>query len=155
MDRTDEVRRCYEQHGAALSRFATSLVGSTDGPDVLAAAVVSVLESRTAHIDDMVGYMYRAVHRAALKHWRTTSRRVARERRLWSADAYEIETVDPAIAAALEQMSARQRAVVHLAYWEDLTTHQIAARLHISEGTVKRHRARAHEKLSEALHAYA
>lgn len=48
-------------------------------------------------------------------------------------------------------MSPRQRAVVHLTYWEDLTTATIAERLGVSVGTVKRHRSRAHEKLEEAL----
>ncbi len=155
MDRVEEVRRCYERHGAALARFAVSLVGATDGPDVLAAGVVAALESRTERIDDMTSYLYRTVHRAALKHWRTNHRRIAREQRLWAPECYEMATVDPEIAIALEQMSRRQRAVVHLAYWEDLSTRQIAARLAIPEGAVKRHRTRAHEKLSEALHALA
>ena len=45
--------------------------------------------------------------------------------------------------AALSELTARQRAVVVLAYYEDLTDTRIAEVLGTSTGTVKSHRARA------------
>lgn len=150
--RAQEVEECYRMHADSLSRFAVSIAGASAADDVLAAAVLGVLESRTQDISDVRAYLYRAVHHAALQHWRSTDRRTRRERRLWTTAVYEIPEVDPAIALALETMSPQQRAVVHLAYWEDLTNPQIAARLGIGEGTVKRHRSRSHEKLRGVLH---
>lgn len=149
--RAEDVEECYRLHADALSRFAVSLTGTGAGDDVLATAVLSVLESNTEQIDDLRAYLYRAVHNAARKHWRTAGRRAARERQLWAATQYEMPEVDLGVASALASMSVMQRAVVHLAYWEDLTTAQIAARLGVREGTVKQHRSRAHRRLGEVL----
>lgn len=101
----------------------------------------------------MPAYLYRSVHRSALQHWRADRRRRRREEALWEPTTAHDDTgtVDPRIVDALAAMSPRQRAVVHLTYWEDLTTATIAERLGVSVGTVKRHRSRAHEKLEEAL----
>lgn len=43
------------------------------------------------------------------------------------------------MAAALARLSPRQRAVIVLRYYEDLTDAQVAAELGLSAGTVKRH----------------
>ena len=55
------------------------------------------------------------------------------------------------VHAALEGLSAQQRAVVHLHYWDDLTIPRTAEVLGVSEGTVRSHLARAKTKLQEAL----
>lgn len=52
-----------------------------------------------------------------------------------------------ALLAALRQLPPRQRAVVVLRYWEDLTDAQIAAALGCSSGTVRSQLARALAKL--------
>jgi RNA polymerase sigma-70 factor (sigma-E family) len=52
-----------------------------------------------------------------------------------------------ALLAALRQLPPRQRAVVVLRYWEDLTDAQIAAVLGCSSGTVRSQLARALAKL--------
>lgn len=46
-------------------------------------------------------------------------------------------------------LSARQRACVYLAYWEDLGAAEIADCLGIGEGTVKRFLSRARSRLRE------
>ena len=148
--RKEQVEACYEEHADALSRFAAALVGSNDAQDVLSVAVLNVLRTGS-EIDNVPAYLYRSVHRAALHHWRATRRRGRRERVVWEPTPAEDHTVDPRIVDALGAMSPRQRAVVHLSYWEDLTTATIAERLGVSVGTVKRHRTRAHAKLKEAL----
>jgi RNA polymerase sigma-70 factor (ECF subfamily) len=45
----------------------------------------------------------------------------------------------------------QQRASVVLTYWEDLSPADVAIRLGISEGSVKRHLARARARLKELL----
>ena len=62
-------------------------------------------------------------------------------------------SVDPDVLEAVSRLSVRQRAVVFLTYWEDLHQRDIATRLDISEGSVRRHLARAHSRLKETLDA--
>jgi RNA polymerase sigma factor (sigma-70 family) len=54
------------------------------------------------------------------------------------------------LLAALRQLPPRQRAVVVLRYWEDLTDAQIAATLGCSPGTVRSQLSRALTKLRES-----
>ncbi len=51
-------------------------------------------------------------------------------------------------------LSVRQRAVIVLTYWEDLTPSSIAALMDINEGSVKRHLARGRSRLKEALRTH-
>ncbi|MFB7517455.1 SigE family RNA polymerase sigma factor [Streptomyces sp. NPDC056144] len=64
-------------------------------------------------------------------------------------DAGHADVVDQrtAVGAALADLTARQRAVVVLRYWEDLTEQEIASVLQCSVGTVKTHARRGLEAL--------
>jgi RNA polymerase sigma-70 factor (ECF subfamily) len=59
--------------------------------------------------------------------------------------------VDVDVLAAVDRLSVQQRAAVVLTYWEDLSIAEVAHRLRISEGSVKRHLARARSRLRETL----
>jgi RNA polymerase sigma-70 factor (ECF subfamily) len=59
--------------------------------------------------------------------------------------------VDVDVLAAVDKLSVQQRACVVLTYWEDLTPAEVASRLGISAGSVKRHLARARARLRELL----
>jgi RNA polymerase sigma-70 factor, ECF subfamily len=85
------------------------------------------------------------------KYLRSTARRDRRERLAASQDRVEPPDTDLDIRAALATLSAQQRAVIHLAYWEDLTPPMIADRLGVTDGTVRRQLARARRRLSEVL----
>lgn len=147
-----QVAECYEKHADALVRFAATLVGSADAEDVVSEAVVAVLRSATDEVNDMGAYLYRAVVSASAKHWRSQNRRQARERRaVMGAPVPADRSVDSRIAAALDRLSAQQRAVVHLTYWEDLTPSMVAERLGVSDGSVRRQLARARKRLRECL----
>jgi RNA polymerase sigma factor (sigma-70 family) len=63
---------------------------------------------------------------------------------------YDVE-VRPEVLEAMGGLSAQQRAAVVLSYWEDLTPSEVAERLGISEGSVRRHLARGRAKLREVL----
>jgi len=56
-----------------------------------------------------------------------------------------------ALFAALDYLSAQQRACVVLRYWLELSTAETAAELGISEGAVKTHASRGRERLREVL----
>jgi len=153
-----DLVECYEKHAEALLRFAASQVGPSDADDVLAAAVLGVLGRTAGDVDDLKAYLYRAVANEATKHWRTIDRRRKREQ-IASRRSLGFVDVDPhlsgslghELASALARLSAQQRAVLYLTYWEDLTPVGVAARLSVSEGTVRRQLARGRRRLREAL----
>lgn len=146
-----DVAECYEKHAGALVRFAASMVGPIDADDVVATAVVSVLAADLDRVLDLRSYLYRATANAARKHWRTIERRGRRDRFAVVALVHDDEDFPVDTLRRIAQLSAQQRAVVHLAYWEDLSPALIAERLGVSEGTVRRQLARARRRLREVM----
>jgi len=149
----------YRAHATELMRFATSLVGPHDASDVVAEAMAKTLSAREwTSIDQPRAYVYRAVYREAMSWRRAAARRS--DRRV--ADAGHLGAMERAvepvgspdaerIADAIRALSTRQRAVVFLAYWEDLRVAEIASILRTSDGSVRKHLARAREALRTAL----
>lgn len=142
----------YEKYADELVRFATGLVGPSDAADVVADTFVRVIESRTwPEVDDRRAYLYRAVLDQVRMRHRSTMRRRAREMRAARPQSAHDVYVRPEVLEAMTVLSPRQRAVVVLTYWEDLTPKDVARRLDVAEGTVRRHLARARAKLREVI----
>jgi RNA polymerase sigma-70 factor (ECF subfamily) len=142
----------YEAHAAVLVRMATVLVGPDDAPDVVSAAVVRALASpRWPTVRNPGAYLVRVVQNEARRSWRTTARRATREQRASSRDLVVDDLPSPEVMAAVRALSRRQQAVVLFTYWDDLLPADVAVRLGISEGSVKRHLARARARLREVL----
>ena len=80
-------------------------------------------------------------------HHRTTMRRRAREQRASDSDVIYPSDVRPEILEAVGRLSPKQRAAVFLTYWEGLGVDEVATRLGVREGSVKRHLARARSRL--------
>ena len=152
VESTDE--EVYAAHAAEVVRFACTLVGATDAPDVTADAFVKVTTSSVwADARDPKALWMRAVVFQARTWQRANSRRRAREHR-----APRVPTVvagpepgDPHVAAALEQLPMQQRAAVVLTYWLDLDPAGVADVLGVSEGTVRKQLARARARIREVL----
>lgn len=142
----------YEKYASELVRFATGLVGPDDGADVVADAFVKVLASGPwENVDDQRAYLYRAVLNQVRMRHRSTMRRRAREMRNAESEAFFDPEVRPEVMEAMSVLTAKQRAAVVLTYWEDLSPTEVARRLGVSEGTVRRHLARGRSKLREVL----
>jgi RNA polymerase sigma factor (sigma-70 family) len=142
----------YAEHAPALVRFATGLVGPADAADVVADAVVALMAApvwRAAR--DRRALLYRAVFFAARSRQRRDARRRDRERRTPPATTVDPPDLHPEVWAAVSALSAQQRAVVFLTYWEDLDPSRIADLLGVSEGAVRKQLARARARLREAL----
>jgi RNA polymerase sigma-70 factor (ECF subfamily) len=149
----------YRAHAPELTRFATSLVGPDDAADVVADAVAKTLSARDwASLENPRAYIYRAVYRESISWRRAAARRSMRH----VADAgylgarervveLPMSDLSSAVAAAIANLSARQRAVVFLAYWEDRRLDEIAEILHTSDGSVRKHLARARRTLRALL----
>ena len=147
---TDE--EIYRKYADDLVRFATGLVGPFDAPDVVTDACLRAFGSKRWHgVTNHRAYLYRSVLNQARSHHRTTLRRRVREIRAAGSDYSAPVEVDVDVLAAVDKLSVQQRASVVLTYWEDLTPMEVGSRLGISEGSVKRHLARARARLKELL----
>jgi RNA polymerase sigma factor (sigma-70 family) len=152
-----DVEAAYAAHAAELTAFAATLVGRDDAGDVVATTVARVLaRGRWAEVDHPRAYLYRAVYREAISVHRQFARRAALRdrlagRRRGPSGPGEPDLADPELAAAVRALPARQRAVIVLTYWQDLTPDEIADRLGVSPGAVKKHLARARAAIREAL----
>jgi RNA polymerase sigma-70 factor (ECF subfamily) len=98
-------------------------------------------------------YLYRAVFNEAQSWKRRAAQRLAREARASAGDRWELPALRPDVRDAVANLSVRQRAVIVLTYWADLEPSVIAERLGISDGSVRRHLARARAHLREVLDA--
>lgn len=152
----------YRANSQRLVRLATVLVGASQAADLVADAVAgAVMSPAWPGVRDRSAYLTRSVVNAAHGHHRSEGRRRVREDR-----ATRLRPVDPVastgdatdavvrridVDSALGGLSAQQRAVVHLHYWDDLTIPRVAEVLGLSEGTVRSHLARAKAKLQEVL----
>jgi RNA polymerase sigma factor (sigma-70 family) len=152
LDQSDE--EIYAKYAGEMTRFATGLVGPSDAPDVVSAAVMSCMSSRQwPKVANPRAYLFRGVLVAAHQLHRSESRRKMREERSATRDCLEPPEVRPEILAAVNELSVRQRAVTVLTYWFDLDPSSVARLLDISEGSVRRHLARARSRLKESLGA--
>ncbi|GIJ09723.1 SigE family RNA polymerase sigma factor [Micromonospora andamanensis] len=130
----------------ALSRTAYLLTGDHQlAEDLLQSALARTYRHwRRIRDGDPEAYVRRAMYHQQVSWWR---RRRFTERleadpapgRASHPDPSDATTLRMTLAAALRQLTPRQRAVVVLRFYEDLTEAQVAAALGCSVGTVKRH----------------
>jgi RNA polymerase sigma factor (sigma-70 family) len=151
---TDSNAALYRKHANELTQYATMLVGPDEAADVVANAVLSCMSSRSWQgVSNPRAYLFRATQREAHRLTRLRWRRRSAEERAGSVASHKpVAVTDTDIRSALRGLSLRQRGIVYLTYWEDLSPQQIATLLGISEGAVKRHLARARAQLREVLH---
>ena len=138
-----------------LVRLAFGLTGDRWAAEDLAQGTLArayVAWRRVRRADDPDAYLRRILINASNRRFRR--HRVAEQ----PGDLPETAVEGPAdlvgeraaLLAALRQLPPRQRAVILLRYWEDLTDAQIAATLGCSPGTVRSQLSRDLAKLRES-----
>lgn len=143
----------FQEYGAELTRFATSLVGPTDAQDVVSDALVASMWSNGwEQVANQRAYLYRAVVSQVRMNHRSATRRRDRERRATRPLTNESPNGEVDVWEALGHLSVMERSVVFLTYWEDLSEVDAATRLGVSERTVRRRLGRARHKLGRVLH---
>lgn len=151
----DELSDLYRAHARSLVGFATMLVGRDDAPDVVSSAFARALTaSGWPTVQHPRRYLQRIVANEAYNMRRGRGRRERRELRDHLMRDFTSMPVDESsleVRRSVALLSTRQRAVVFLAYWEDLTEADIADTLGISVGSVSRHMARARAHLRRTL----
>jgi RNA polymerase sigma factor (sigma-70 family) len=151
-DESDES--VYAALAPELIRFAASLVGRNDAADILSAAVLRALSSpRWPAVLNRRAYLYQAVFSEACTWRRRGAQRPSREASLALPDRWELPGFRPDVGEAVARLSVRQRAVIVLTYWADMDPPAVAVMLGVSEGSVRRHLARARAHLRKVLDA--
>lgn len=164
MSEIDLEAELERHHTAAFGWARCCCPGARDqAEDVLQAAYLKVLDGRA-----------RFERRSTFRTWLFgVIRRTAAEQRRraliaqlmglrWLGERDEPEAPSPAddldrtessarVRSALDHLSARQRSVLHLVFYQDLTLSDAAAVLGISVGSARRHYERAKARLRTLL----
>jgi RNA polymerase sigma-70 factor (sigma-E family) len=158
-DRTSAVSALFEEHYASLVRMARLLVDDREtAEDVVMDAFTSLYRRWTAIRDPAEAHRY--VRSSVLNGARSQVRRRRLRRRheggshLQEAirDGLETNEADRStVTQLLGTLPYRQRQVLVLRYFVDLTEAQIAYELGVSPGSVKTHASRGLAALARAL----
>ena len=157
-----DLERFLAEHGERLLRVAIALTGSrADGEDLFQAALERLLPRwRTIASDAAASYVRRTLYNLAADGWRRRGawRRAATLLRGQDAalgkDAVAEVDLRDALVRLLVQLPPRQRAVIVLRYWEQMSEAETAALLGCSAGTVKSAAARGLQRLRELAESW-
>ncbi|WP_323139014.1 SigE family RNA polymerase sigma factor [Streptomyces mirabilis] len=150
----------YKHRRLALVRLALLLVDDLPtAEDVVQDAIAALLRRhgrRLADLDDPEAYLRTSVvntARSVLRRRRTARAYIPeRERHAASADKKVLlAEIHQEVIDALHRLTQRQREVLVLRYWSDLTETEIADALGVSRGTVKSTASRALDALRRQL----
>ena len=150
-------QRFVQDDGDRLLHAAYALCGDWQHAEDLVQTVLITVARRWERIEENpTGYAYRCLVRANIDRWRVRRRRpevlVAPSAVSGLQPGAIADDVDRrlSVAAALQSLPPRQRAIVVLRYLQDLSTADTAAALGISQGAVKSGAARALARLRDA-----
>jgi RNA polymerase sigma-70 factor (sigma-E family) len=156
----ETVEQLFQQRRVDLFRLAMFLVDDRAAAEDLVQEAFATLHRRWSKLTDPTagyGYLRSTVVNAARHHHR---HQAVQRRHLKVAEPQDGPAADylvllaeehRQVLRALRVLPARQRAVVVLRYWEQLTEAEIARTLGISTGTVKSSASRAMRALHKAL----
>jgi RNA polymerase sigma-70 factor (sigma-E family) len=160
-DADEAVTRLFAAHYRSLVRLATLLLREPgQAEDVVQDAYVALHRHwrRLREADKGLAYLRQSVvngSRSALRHRGVVdryARSVGAPPDVASAEAGALGALEhAAVMAALRALPGRQREVLVLRYYADLSEAEIAEALGISRGAVKSHAARGTAALREVL----
>ena len=145
----EEFRRFVAGRSLALLRTAYALCGDRHTAEDLVQGALAKLYRRWHKVDDPEGYVRRILYHDQVSRWRR--RQVLHEDPVGDVpdgpvpDAVEMVGDRMDVLQLLRRLPPRQRAVLVLRYYEDLSEREIAAVLGCSTGTV---RSQAHRALA-------
>lgn len=152
------VTALYHEHALGLMRFARLLLGSPAGAEDVVQDAFCGLYRRWDHLDDKgnaLGYVRSAVVngcRSVQRRSRLADRLVIFQPDAISAEAAALTGEERReVVKALRRLPRRQREVLIMRFYLDLSDEQIAADLGISQATVRSVRRRALISLEHLL----
>ncbi|GAA3274398.1 SigE family RNA polymerase sigma factor [Dactylosporangium vinaceum] len=140
----------------ALLRTAYALTGDRHAAEDLVQSALAKAFARWRRIDEPEPYLRRMIYNDFVSAWRSPRRRrevsVAEPPERGSPAIVESDTaLRLLLRDALQQLPPRQRAVLILRYFEDLTVEETAAVLSCRPGTVASQASRALTRLRELV----
>ena len=158
----DNLEELYDAHAQGLYSFLVNFTRSeADTRDILQEVFIKLAQrlSPLNGVRDERAFLLRLAHNLALDLFR---RRSTRERNCqqWveevvslfaEASSPDEQTFRKALACALSEIPAEQRAIVHLKLWESLTFEQIAELLDLSPNTAASRYRYGIDKLRQRL----
>jgi RNA polymerase sigma-70 factor (sigma-E family) len=155
------VERLYRDYRLSLVRLAVLLVDDRETAEDVVQEAFAGLHRRWSvlHSEDAaLGYLRASVvngARSVLRRRRTVRRHPAADERALTAEAADAGALladeHREVLAAIAQLPARQREVIVLRYWADLTDRQIADALGLSLGGVKSTASRGRDAIASML----
>ena len=164
-DADDAVTVLYAAHYASLVRLAALLVRHSGEAEEIVQDAFVAMHGRWGRLrepEKALGYLRRSVvnaARSAHRHHDVGDRHLLRDRSAGDVHRAAASAEQSALAGeartemirALDALPQRQREVLVLRYYSDLTEHDIATALGISGGTVKSHASRGLHSLRTAF----
>jgi RNA polymerase sigma-70 factor (sigma-E family) len=135
-----------------LLRFGRALTGSAEGAaDLVQDALERTMLAwgRVENRGDPEGYVRRIMVNRNISLWRKFGREHVTE--VVRDEGVEDRHFDSDLWRAIQQLPTRQRAVIALRYYEDMSEAEIARTLGCSVGTVKSQASKAMAKLRELV----
>lgn len=156
-----EFRKIFDAHFPAVQRYCARRLGPTDANDAVS-EVFLVAWRRLEHVpggEDALPWLLGVARNMV----RNSLRSIRRSRRLSAKAAWAPEPVDTGpevyvvrhseyeqVDAALNSLGERDREIIRLRAWEELSAPQIAAVLGISTAAAEKRMTRALNRLSVA-----
>lgn len=148
----------HDAHFTRLVRLAVLLTGDPSTAEDLVQDAFVELHRRRARLSDpdrALGYLHRTVVNRSRSRHRHLSVVRRKQPALLPDHHHDPDAgIRADVIAALASLPRRQREVLTLRYYADLTGAQIAETLGISEGSVKSHTSRGAQTLRAALKEY-
>jgi RNA polymerase sigma-70 factor (sigma-E family) len=139
------------ESGDALLRMATLLCADPHAAEDVYQETLHRLAARWSRIDSPKAYCRRVMHNLVIDQARAQRRQLPESRLFATHDGSDPQSGDaatavelrPALLAALGTLTAQQRAIVVLRYFDDRSETEVADLLGVSPGTVKSTASRA------------
>jgi RNA polymerase sigma-70 factor (ECF subfamily) len=152
LDRPAAFDAVFERHVATVHAFAQRRIGADLAEDVTAETFARAFASRKRFDRDQSSarpWLLGIASNVMRRHWRTERRRLAAYAKTLNDDRPgSPPTEETAALAALARLPLRQREVVLLHAWGDLSYDEIARALDVPIGTVRSRLARARRSLT-------
>jgi RNA polymerase sigma factor (sigma-70 family) len=158
---SEQLAELVQARGTELNRYGFLLCGNrTEGADLLQDALVRVFTHPKAGwtVQDVERYVRRAMLNRLLDQYRRQRRLRLLLPRLSGGSQTDVvpdlsERADQRLdlQGALSHLTPRQRACVVLRFYEDLPVGEVAHRMRLSDGTVKRHLSDAAARMAVFL----
>ena len=151
------AEQLLEERGARLVAYAAMLVARDgDAEDLVQDAVVKCFSRRrpVATVGEAEAYARRAMQTIVIDRARARGVRGRAADRAFSREPSAVD-VDAGldVRRALRELTPRERVCIVMRYFDDLPVAQIAERLELADGTVKRYLSNATARLAPLLEA--